>query len=207
MKKLFQLSLMILVLLFAFSNDTYAQRSKKKKKKSTTDQYFDESGSLKTKLWYGGGFTLGYSGGTFERFFQIGISPMVGYKITDKLSAGPRVSFVYTNYRVQFGNDVLTANPVSWDAGVFARYRIIPMIFAQIEYQFENDIQGFDLNSGNELETIRRKRSNFLAGLGYTTSSAGSLLGWEILLLYNTTLPQNVLESPFIIRMGLTYNF
>lgn len=204
MKKLFQLGLMILVLLFVFSNDTYAQKSKKKK--SATDEYFDESGSLKTKLWYGGGFTLGYSGGTFENFFQIGISPMVGYKITDKFSAGPRVSFIYTNYRVQYGGDVLTANPVSWDAGVFARYKIIPVIFAQVEYQFQNAVEGFTIVNGNELVSIRRQRNNFLAGLGYS-SSGGSLFGYEILLLYNTTLPSNVLESPFVIRIGFTYNF
>ncbi len=206
MKKLIQLSLMLLVLLLAFPDDANAQRSKKKKK-STTDQYFDESGSLKTKLWYGGGFTLGYSGGTFESLFQIGLSPMVGYKITDKFSAGPRFSFIYTNYRVQWGNGVLTANPITWDAGVFARYKIIPIIFAQVEYQFENDIQGFNVNAGNELEAIRRQRNNFLAGLGYNSSGGTAGFGYEILLLYNTTLPANVLESPFVIRIGFTYNF
>jgi hypothetical protein len=204
MKKIIQLSFMVLALLVVFSTDTYAQKSKKKK--STTDEYFDEGGSLKTKLWYGGGFTLGYSGNSFENFFQIGVSPMVGYKITDKFSAGPRVSLVYTNYRVQYGNDVLKANPVSWDAGVFARYKIIPIIFAQIEYQFENGIEGFTVSNGTELEAVRSRRNNFLAGLGYS-NTGGSLFGYEIVLLYNTTLPNNVLESPFVIRIGFTYNF
>lgn len=204
MKKILQLSLMILALLVALPNDTYAQ--KKKKKKSSTDEYFDEGYDLRSKLWYGGGFTLGFSANSFQSLFQIGVSPMVGYKITPKFSAGPRASFVYNNLRVQSGNQVLSANPISWDAGVFARYKIIPIIFAQIEYQFENDVQGFNIVNGSDLEPVRIQRSNFLAGLGYS-SSGGSLLGYEILLLYNTTLPSNVIESPFVIRIGFTYNF
>ena len=207
MKKIFQLSLMILVLLLAFDNDMYAQRGKKKKKKSTTDEYFDEGGSLKHKLWYGGGFTLGFSGDQFQTFFNIGLSPTVGYKITDKFSAGPRVSFIYNNAKVQTNNGVLAGNSLSWDAGIFARYKVLPIIFAQVEYQYEN-AKFFTISSSSagQLDVTSRKRNNFLVGLGYN-SAGGGLVGYEILVLYNTSLPNTVFENPFVLRFGLTYNF
>lgn len=200
---------MVLALLVVFSNDTYAQKSKKKK--SSTDEYFDEGGSLKTKLWYGGGFTLSFNGGNNYSIFQFGLSPMVGYKITDKFSMGPRFSFVAFNYKESdFNGGVLKTTPVSWDVGVFARYKIIPIIFAHVEYQYEKAIDNiYAVNNGGvrELEVSWDQRNNFLIGAGYT-SSTDYALGYEILVLYNTTLPDNLLwKSPIEFRIGLTYNF
>ena len=214
MKKIFQLSVLVFVLLLAFDNDATAQRSKKKKKETETDEYFDEGGSWKHKLWYGTGFDLGYSGGSGGNNFRFGLSPMVGYKITENFSVGPRLALTYNNYKFQSANGVLKANLLSWDVGVFSRYKILPFLFAHIEYQFENatylatDNSGyylFDTNT-NKLITEQEKRNNFLVGLGYSSSSGG-FFGYEVLILYNTTLPENVIESPFIIRVGFTYNF
>ncbi len=208
MKRIFQFSLLIMALLFCVSNDLHAQRGKKKKS-SKTDEYFDDRGGFAHRLWYGGGVSLGFSGGTFESLFQFGLSPMVGYKITDKFSVGPRVSAIYTNYRFQISNNqVAKADPVSWGVGAFARYRVIPIIFAHVEYGVENEALFTNINAQtNEIEVARRTRSNMFLGLGYTSANSGSPWGFEISILYNALLPENSVESPFDLRTGITYNF
>ena len=124
MKRILQLSFMIVTLLLCFNVDSYAQygygkKKKKKKKVEKNDEYFDESGGLGHKLWYGGGFNLGFSGNSFQSLFQIGISPMVGYKITEEFSVGPRASVQYNYFRVNDGGQVLRASPITWAAGAF----------------------------------------------------------------------------------------
>jgi hypothetical protein len=47
------------------------------------------------KLYFGGG--LGFSGNSSWVTFSI--SPIVGYKITERLSAGVGISYQYTNYK------------------------------------------------------------------------------------------------------------
>jgi len=100
MKRILQLSFMIVTLLLCFNVDSYAQygygkKKKKKKKVEKNDEYFDESGGLGHKLWYGGGFNLRVSCNCFQRLFQIGIFPLVGYKNTEEFSVCPRASVQY----------------------------------------------------------------------------------------------------------------
>lgn len=115
----------------------------------------------------------------------------------------PRVSFFYSHYRYNFGGgDVQTANPITWTAGAFARYKIIRTIFAHAEYEFANS-PVFDFSTG-ELKVLREQRTNTYIGAGY---NSGERFGYEILLLYNLAEPDNSVESPFRIRIGFTYNF
>ncbi|GJM34086.1 MAG: hypothetical protein DHS20C18_30870 [Saprospiraceae bacterium] len=196
-----------MALMLVSNSDLFAQqRGKKKKKSSKTDEYFDDSGGFAHRLWYGGGISLGFSGGTGESVFQFGLSPMVGYKITENFSVGPRVSAIYTNYRIQISNDqVAKADPLSWGVGAFARYKIIPIIFAHVEYGIEDEAL-FTNIVGNEIVVARRTRSNMFLGLGYSSNSGGPW-GFEISILYNALLPDNSVESPFDLRTGFTYNF
>lgn len=163
-----------------------------------------KSNSFASRLWYGGNVGLGLSSNTFESIFQINLSPMVGYKIFDQFSIGPRASITYTNYRYKFGGgDVSSANPVSFSFGAFTRYKIIRSIFAHGEYEFENT-PFFSFDNNGDIEVIRRQRNNTYIGAGY---NAGDLFGYEILLLYNLNQPENDVDSPFRIRFGFTYNF
>lgn len=218
-KYCFRIPLLVLALLLSFSVAMDAQpnsKSKKSKKKKSdpTEEYFDESG-FKHRLWYGGGFNLGFAGGNTTNYFGIGVSPMVGYKIFDKVSVGPRVSIQY-NYIKGIANDGITrkATPVSYAVGAFARVKFLPMLFAHAEYERENtggvytDGNGYliyDINEG-EVLTFREARNNVYLGLGYT-SGGNSTIGYEILLLYNATVPEQSFELPFSFRAGLTYNF
>lgn len=161
------------------------------------------SNSFASHLWYGGNVGLGFSSSSFESLFQITIAPMIGYKVFEQLSVGPRVSITYINYRYKFGGNVSSANPVSFSLGLFTRYKLFRNFFAHGEYEFENTPFFSFTNNGN-IEVIRQQRTNTYVGAGY---NSGSAFAYEILLLYNLTLPENTVQSPFNIRFGFTYNF
>ncbi len=208
-----------LTLTFSLTIDTpmqaqhygYGKKKKKKKKKAEKER---STFRLTDHLWYGGGGNLGFSGGNNFNFFTFGLSPMVGYKIIPQVSVGPRLSFNY-NFIKGVGSDgfVHKAQPASYSAGLFTRFKFVRMFFLHAEYEYESrevfyvDGLGYLVldNEGNIL-TDRISRENIYAGLGYTNSSDGRW-GYEVLLLYNFLTPESSLELPFDLRVGLTYNF
>lgn len=205
MRNAFATILVTLALVLVVTPDAFGQRKKKKSSsREKTEQNFGQN------LWYGGGFTLGFSSGnsfiTGDRIssFQFGISPMVGYKFNEFLSAGPRVALQYNFFRTRVGNgQIENAQPLSYAVGVFMRGRVSRNLFAQVEYEIENEafIQiGFD-----DLEVFRRENNNFYIGGGY--NSGDGLFGYEIAVLYNVNEPQNSIDTPLVIRAGFTYNF
>ena len=204
MKRIIQLSLLLFALLFIFQADAYGQRGGKKK--SEVDKYFDESGGFAHRLWYGGGFNLGFSGNNIESIFQVGISPMVGYKITEEFSVGPRANISYLLYKGEtFTPDgVQTANLFDYGLGVFARYKVIRAIFIHLEYGFDNEARISGYNGGDWV-TDRRIRNNAYVGAGY--SDGNGVWGYEISLLYNVLQDENTLSLPLDFRFGITYNF
>lgn len=208
MKRILQLCMLIAVLLMAFQHDAMAQsRGKKKKKQTKTDQYFDDSGGFSHRLWYGGGFNLNFGGGFGVSQFNIGVSPMVGYKITDNFSVGPRVSVLYTDLRVRdFNNRVYRAGLVDWSVAAFTRYKFLDFLFAHVEYGVERISFTDGTVSGDKLVTGTRQQDNFFIGAGYNSNSGG-LWGFEISLLYNVLLPDNSPNTPFDIRFGVNYKF
>ena len=203
--------------------DMYAQNygtGKKKKKKAEpkeqtrterdvrTDDYFDDDGNLAAKLWYGGSGTFGFGGNNFQRFFQIGARPLIGYKITPAFSLGPTFGVTYLNLRESCGigaDGVCRLNAVEYGVGAFARYRVIPAIFAHVElYQQRTpEIVGTDVDGRFQTAYFGEQEINI--GAGYSSNSGGAL-GSEIMVLYNVN-EQAQFDSPFSIRVGLNYKF
>lgn len=156
------------------------------------------------QLWYGGSFVIGFSGGTFESLFQIGLSPMIGYKLTPNFSFGPRISYVYSHYRQRIGGNVEKYNYGTYALGVFSRYKIVPMVFAHLEYSYQSDVVGFNTVDN---EPIRRNRGIPYIGLGYQSGGGYKRAGYEILALYNLNAEENFIQGPFSFRIGFNYNF
>lgn len=166
---------------------------------STPPPVFEE------KIWYGGGFNLGFSGSSFVSLFQLGISPMVGYKFTPQWSAGPRLSLTYSYYSARTANGGKdNAQPISYAGGIFTRYKVIPSIFLHAEAELANEALVY--SGVSQIEVQRRIRENVYLGVGYN-SAGNNGIGYEILLLYNLNMPQNIIESPFDIRFGFNYKF
>jgi len=232
MKNLLKIFPLVLVLLLAFQIDADAQyygkkRKKKKKKPAKTEQESKKSTEkipsrskdtqtweFKDRLWYGTGFNLNFSGQNGINIFQLGLSPMVGYKIIEPLSVGPRVGLNYS-YIKAFGTDGLVkkVQPVSFEYGLFARYKIIPIIFAHVEYTHQNEefplasgsLIAVDFQTGNP-QTVRQQTNDLNIGLGY---NSGGDLSYEIMLLYDAIEDEDLLGTslPFSIRVGFNYRF
>ena len=190
---------MLFVLLLALPTSTQAQDS-------DVDKYFDESQGFTHRLWYGGGLALGFSGGGFSSLFQIGVSPLIGYKLTENFSVGPRFSVLYSHYRENRGPVVGRANLIDYGVGAFTRYKIIRNFFIHLEYgvDLQERVDRSTLN-GDEFATGRVSISNGYIGAGY--NDGNSIWGYDIYLLYNVLLPENSVRSPLDFRFGITYNF
>lgn len=236
MKKIFSISLIASFLILLGSVEASAQRRKttttepkeepteepaeKKptttrstsKKSKTTDEYFNESGGFKHRLWYGGNFILNYSGSNGQSAFTIGATPMVGYKIIGGLSAGPRLGIVYTSIKgYDTRNQISTVGLTDYTIGAFARYKFLKNFFVHGEHQYvsaqfygEDSFGRIILDANNKPFKDRQGRQSSNVGVGY---NSGGLIGYEVALLYNLNPPANTIQQPFDIRIGFTYNF
>lgn len=223
--------LIILISVFALSlcsTQTYAQRGKSKRKSSSSvDKAFDRDGNIMDKLWFGGMVSPGFTGANSLNEFALGVSPMVGYKITDKLSVGPRISMTYRHLRGNGFNGFEFTGPqrgntVSTSYALFGRYKLLPAIFAHVEYErsitnynpvyqlfnnatFRNDYFLAVNPISNEVIVERDNRESAYVGLGYTT--VGGVMNTEFSVLYNVLDNAQSLSIPIIFRFGLNYNF
>ncbi|MBP6185924.1 MAG: hypothetical protein KA479_13355 [Saprospiraceae bacterium] len=193
--------LMVVMLLLAGADAAMAQPRERPMPKT-----------LKDNLWYGGSFGLGLAGSQGFTQFNLGIFPMVGYKIIPWFSVGPRLGFDYNYYK---GTSVLgkpaSTNVFSFYGGAFMRAKIYWGVFAQGEYgvdlgKFPEVDQFGRLNVDVNNKVIKRQvtRESGLVGLGY---NSGGKFASEILLLYNLLEPDDSQFSPWNYRLGFTYNF
>jgi len=196
-------SLTFILFIIIISQEIFAQqRPVRRPTAPTTESQYEAAGRkpqrFQDQLWYGGNIMLGYQGGTFSSLFTIGVAPMVGYKITPEFSIGPRVEFIYYNYRQQVSpSRVDVYNLFSGGLGPFARFKVFNMFFFHAEYQYELS-QDINFNG----DKITRNFNNLFGGIGYNPG------GGEILLLYNFVQSnRNLWDSPFSLRFGFTINF
>ncbi len=167
------------------------------------------------KLWYGGNFGLGFVGGSQTSQFNIGLYPMVGYKIIPWFSVGPRLGFEYNYYKApgvnpSFNVQVASTNIFSFYSGVFARANIYRWIFAQGEYGVAFGKQPYLINGYLELDDQNKvvkdqvTQESGLVGLGY---NSGGIMATELLILYDLLVPEDSYQNPWNFRFGFTYKF
>ncbi len=125
---------------------------------------------------------------------------MVGYKITDNFSVGPKAGFNYSFIQEVIGGQRYRFNPVEWSVGAFTRLKFVRVLFAQLEYEYAAEKAVAYTSSAPEIVTI--KNNNIWVGGGY---NAG---GFEFAILYNLNENTNYLYSiPIEYRTGFTINF
>lgn len=82
-----------------------------------------------SRVFYGG--SLGFS---FGNVTSVRVNPLVGYRLTPKLSAGITALYEYTGYNTYYGKQ----NYNNFGGSVFTRYRFIPQIYAHAEFNYTN---------------------------------------------------------------------
>lgn len=127
------------------------------------------------RLIFGGGLSAGFSGGTLI----LGVSPLAGYRITDRLSAGVRLGYLYNWIKDGQGyiNGVTGAvelenvNYHLFSPGIWARFLVWNNIFVHTE--FEYNIYSYKSyattyqDPGFTSERLFDKAPSLLLGLGY----------------------------------------
>jgi len=199
MKKALKLTTLVLACLFFVGlNNADAQRrgegrSETKKEKDDDTDYFDESGGFAHRLWYGGMLNLNLQ----NNLLVMGVSPMVGFKLNDIFSIGPRAQLNYIVVYQPGPNDKY----LEWGVGAFGRAKVYNSIFVHTEYSFE----AFTYLSGEE-DLRLDDGTNFYLGGGYNSSVGAGGFGYEILILWNFLEDDNF-NIPIDYRVGFTYNF
>lgn len=220
MNKISRILTLVLVCIFAISLNTadaqyYGKRKKKKKttekvdkKKSGTDDYFDDKGNFASRLWYG--LHLGNIGGV-NSTFNINLTPMVGYKITDDVAAGVALKFNYF-YGGQLFLQSRGINGVrKWEAidlgpTIFARGKLFQTFFVHSEYEFGTFQEAVGVD-GDKIVSERSNENFLYVGAGYNGARGG--LGYEIGLYYNVLDSAEAVarSTPWDLRLGFTYKF
>lgn len=137
-----------------------------------------------------------YTGGNFGLNFgtvtAIDISPIIGYKITEKFSAGVGVIYMYySDSRYNYSTN-------AYGGRLFARHLIIENLFAHAEYELINR-DAFDYYN----RVFRVNVSGFLVGGGYTQRIAGNSY-FNIMVLWNLNENKYSFYPNPIIRMGFS---
>ena len=184
------LSACLISALLLFCGQAFAQKSHKKKKKEP---------DFVSNLWYGGGLLLGFNGINNASIFSLGVSPMVGYKITPAISVGPRVEFILSSYK-QIGYQATSL--YDFDAGLFARGKVFRGLFIQGEVSHE---WYQDIDFSQNKYTIQRFNQRIGGGWNWSNGRAGSEIG----IFYNLAIANdfNSYQNPLSYRFGFTWNF
>jgi hypothetical protein len=152
------------------------------------------TGTLREKLYLAGNMGLNL----FGRVFFVEASPMVGYKITDKFSVGPGISYQY----------ISTRNYSYSNYGVkgFARFLFIPSIFAHVEHEVLNVPYNLIPGTNGRLQVDKRVNVNStFVGAGYRQQFSARAAS-DIMILFN--LQQNEL-TPYsnpVLRVGFYFD-
>jgi hypothetical protein len=149
---------------------------------------YEDNPSLWDKITVGGNFGLQFGTVTY-----IDISPMVGYRFTDRFTAGPGFTYRYLKVRGFEGSSI-------YGGSAFARYLIGSQFFVQSQYESLNT----PYYPGNG-EERRDWVSGFFVGGGLYQSlgrRGAVLLSAMYNLMYdNVRSPYN---SPWVLNVGFT---
>jgi len=183
MKKAFALLLPALLLaLSASAQRDSSARPQRKAPEPWTD-----------RLVYGGNIGL-----QFGTYTLLDLSPMVGYKITDKLIGGVGGSYQYI--RVRYSNNATYENSI-YGYSLFGRYYIFDQLFAHAEYQRLN---------GEWQPWFRPDHRYWVTGVlvgGGYTQRIGENFGVALTVLFNVNESEDWPYQNPIIRAGFGFGF
>jgi len=106
-------------------DDSSSSKNSKNARKSSSP--VKQPINIKEKIVVGGGVDL-----RFGDITVVGLTPLVGYKITDKLLAGSNFTYRY----IQYNYLIPTYSTSTYGIAPFLRYSIFRGLFAHAEYEF-----------------------------------------------------------------------
>jgi len=154
---------------------------------------------FKDRFYFGGNLGLQFGSSTY-----IDLSPLVGYKITEKLSAGVGATYIYysikeTAYNYGYETSI-------YGGRVFGRYHFMENLFAHVETEILNMEVPAIISGSNQYTLVRENITSVLAGGGYA-QPIGERSALVMMLLWNFNEDQ---YSPYqnpIFRIGFNAGF
>lgn len=184
MRKSFSYILFI-ILLIVLNISAKAQDSTMIRKHPPKERIID-------RMFFGGNIGLQFGTVTF-----IDVSPLVGYRITDKISGGIGATYQYYHYK----DKVYDFETNVYGGRVFGRYFFTDYLFAHAEYEYLN-LEAFDFFPRRRVDV-----GSLLAGGGYFQRFGSGNSGMIIMLLYNFTESAYTPYQNPIIRIGVNIGF
>ena len=166
------------------------------------DEQLSDKPDIRERIFTGGGV-----GASFSSYYDyVSISPLVGYRITNKLAGGLQLQYRYTKYKQapSYSTNDLGISP-------FLRFSIFGPFFLHAEYEYLSYEYPISYN-GYDVVKARRGYDSFMAGGGFF-QPIGRRAGFYLSALYNFSYrdpkpgeyyPYN---SPLVLRVGITAGF
>ncbi|MFN3938976.1 MAG: hypothetical protein ACK4IY_00225 [Chitinophagales bacterium] len=141
----------------------------------------------------------GYLGAQFGNFTAIDISPMVGYRVTPKLTAGGGLTYQYVSFKDPTGYYIPYKSNIIGPRA-FAAYNLIFGLQAHVEYEHL-----WFRYEDSSIEYKDKQPGLFLGG--GLNLAAGKNAVFQILALYNVLWDASnvVYGSPLTIRFGMGF--
>jgi hypothetical protein len=161
----------------------------------------DTPHKLKDRVYFGGGFGLNAGSLDGIGYFDISLSPIIGYMITPQFSAGTGISWQRTSYDT---SPSIVLN--QWGISPFVRYNFNQQLFSLAEYNFvSTPILAFN-TQGRYVTGATRTFTRFLLGIGYS-QPLGSRGAVNVVGLYDVSYNRNDLAfaSPWVFRVFFTF--
>jgi hypothetical protein len=120
----------------------------------------ERSRQTQSKWYYGGNVGFNF----WNNYFYLSVQPLVGYKVTPKISVGGKLGYSYINY----SNIDPSFSSHNFGGSIFTRYRVIPQIYLHGEFvyaSFDRRTTIFPVN--NEWPSERVWVPFLLLGGGY----------------------------------------
>lgn len=160
-----------------------------------------------TKTFVYTGLGLGYSSYYGVSQFSFSMSPAIGYRVNDKFSIGPGISYAYNNYG--FPTSVNTTQHIStsnFGIKLFAQYMVYRQFFLHAEYETTRaELLAVDNNGNLTGGTIARQVQTPLLGVGYR-SQISNRAAADIVVLYNFQDDYNSIYPNPVIRFNFLFN-
>lgn len=149
--------------------------------------------SFTDRLFYGGNI-----GASFGDITLVDISPLVGYKITPRLSAGVGGTYTYYQYKTDPASHL-------YGGRIFGRYFLTETIFAHTEIEGLN-FEKFSVNDQGMLNASRQwVVSPMIGGGAYTMISDRAGLNFMVLYILNHNQDTSPYPNPVLVRVGVVF--
>jgi hypothetical protein len=117
------------ILLAIFLTVSLAQFASAQYTRPVEEDVPEKKGFDPQRLFFGGNFGL-----TFGNFTFINVSPVVGYRLTDKFSAGTQINFIYQSNKISYASNVYDKSEYAYvGLGVFGRFNPVKFLLINVQ--------------------------------------------------------------------------